>query len=143
MKLFLDTSLLVKLYFEEEGTAELDEFLKANAVEAIYLSEISKVEFNSAIWKKVRAKELEESDAVVLQNGFRDDYDQYRFIFLNKDSIDRARELITKYGSKGLRTLDAIQLSCAIEEKEEITQAKSADRKLEELFRLEGIFNTT
>ena len=139
MRLFLDTSLLVKLYYEEEGTAELDEFLNANVIEAIYLSEISKVEFNSALWKKVRTKELEEADAVVLQKGFRDDYDQYQFIRISSDIVDRASDLILKYGSMGLRTLDAIQLSCAIEQRSDLSHAKSADRILEELFSLEKI----
>ncbi len=139
MNLFLDTSVLVKLYFREEGTEELDKYLNDNKVKAIYLSEITKIEFSSAIWKKVRTKELDENDAKVLQNGFKSDYDKYRFIAINKNIVDTANDLIVKYGSMGLRTLDAIQLSCVISEKEHISHAKSADRKLEEMFRLEGI----
>lgn len=137
--MFLDTSLLVKLYYEEEGTAELDQFLTNHAVEVIYLSEISKIEFNSAIRKKVRMQELLEPDAISLQEGFQNDYDRYQFILLNQNIVDRASNLVVKYGPEGLRTLDAIQLSCVIEKKEHISIAKSADQKLVEAFKQEGI----
>ncbi len=139
MKLFLDTSLLVKLYYEEEGTEALDEFLRTHFVETIYLSEVSKVEFRSAVWKKLRTKEIEEADAVALLDGFQADYDKYTFITINKTIIDRASDLIVKYGALGLRTLDAIQLSCVVERKDQISIAKTADEKLEECLKREGI----
>ncbi len=139
MNLFLDTSVLVKLYFREEGTEELDKYLNDNKVKAIYLSEITKIEFSSAIWKKVRTKELDENDAKVLQNGFKKEHISHAKSADRKLEVDTANDLIVKYGSMGLRTLDAIQLSCVISEKEHISHAKSADRKLEEMFRLEGI----
>lgn len=139
MKLFLDTSLLVKLYYEEEGTKALDEFLRTNFVETIYLSEVSKVEFCSAVWKKIRTKEIEETDAVALLHGFKADYDKYTFIKIDKTIINRASDLIVKYSAQGLRTLDAIQLSCAIEERDQISTAKTADEKLEECLKREGI----
>ena len=137
--MFLDTSLLVKLYYEEEGTEALDEFLRTHFIEAIYLSEISKVEFRSAVWKKLKTKEIEETDAIALLNGFKADYDKYTFIIINKTIIDGASDLIVKYGSLGLKTLDAVQLSCAIEDKDQISIAKTADEKLEECLKREGI----
>ena len=42
MKLFLDTSSLVKLYHNEIGTSELEELFTGLTINAIYLSEISK-----------------------------------------------------------------------------------------------------
>ena len=84
-------------------------------------------------------QELLASDAVFLQSGFQDDYDRYQFILLNQSIVDRASNLVVKYGAEGLRTLDAIQLSCAVEEKERLTVAKSADRKLVEMLEREGI----
>lgn len=40
-------------YYTEIGTNELDTIFEAYNVEEIFLSDIAKIEFNSAIWKKV------------------------------------------------------------------------------------------
>ncbi len=53
MKIFLDTSSLFKLYHREADTAELEDTLSKFAITSIYLSEITKVEFTSTVWKKV------------------------------------------------------------------------------------------
>ena len=63
MKIFLDTSSLIKLYHTEIGTQELDHIFEEYKIDGIFLSEISKIEFNSAIWKKVRKRELKENEA--------------------------------------------------------------------------------
>lgn len=63
MNIFLDTSSLFKLYHTEIGTAELDMILLTKKITTIFLSEITKIEFVSTIWKKVRAKELTEIEA--------------------------------------------------------------------------------
>lgn len=52
MNIFLDTSILIKLYHEETGTEALDGLFSNYLVESIYLSELSKVEFRSAIQKR-------------------------------------------------------------------------------------------
>jgi uncharacterized protein len=53
MKAFLDTSSLFKLYYNEQGSEELEFFLSEN-VEELVLSELAILEFCSAIWLKVR-----------------------------------------------------------------------------------------
>lgn len=58
MKVYLDTSSLLKLYHFEEGSDILDNLFANNPITDIFLSEIAKIEFASAIWKKVRTKEL-------------------------------------------------------------------------------------
>ena len=60
MKIFLDTSSLFKLYHREADTVELERNLSAITITSIYLSEITKVEFTSTVWKKVRTKEITE-----------------------------------------------------------------------------------
>ena len=52
MKIFLDTSSLFKLYHQEEGTEELETIFTKVKITHNFLSEISKVEFTSTIWKK-------------------------------------------------------------------------------------------
>ena len=84
-------------------------------------------------------REIEESDAIALLNGFQEDYNRYKFIAVNAAIVNRASNLIVKYGAQGLRTLDAIQLSCAIEERNQITVVKTSDEKLEDFLKQEGI----
>lgn len=93
MNLFLDTSSLLKLYHQEVGTTELMKFVSEN-VENIYLSEIAKIEFNSAIWKKVRTKELIEGNAKKVIAYFVHDYKNYKWIVLEPGIINLAKELI-------------------------------------------------
>jgi predicted nucleic acid-binding protein len=139
MKIFLDTSSLIKLYHSEKGTENLDKLFDEYAIEEIYLCDISKIEFNSAIWKKVRTKELNEDIANELIKSFEADYDNYSFIEISSELIENARDLVNKYGSKGLRTLDSFQLSSSLKVKNEISFAISADDLLMRLIELEGI----
>ncbi len=58
MKIFLDTSSLFKLYHQEIGTEELEALFRTKNITDIFLSEISKIEITSTVWKKVRTKEI-------------------------------------------------------------------------------------
>lgn len=66
MKICQDTSSLIKLYHTEPGTKELDAIFETNSVKEVFLSSLIKVEFNSALWKKVRAKDLTKDEAVAI-----------------------------------------------------------------------------
>lgn len=139
MRIFLDTSSLIKLYHEEQGTKELDFFLKQNVITSIILSELAKIEFSSAIWKKVRTKELSVEDASELVELFKSDYSNYYFSPTNSNLIEFANNLINKYGNNGLRTLDSIQLASAIAMKSSLDIVFTADKLLSELFISEGL----
>ena len=108
MKIFMDTSSLIKLYHYEVDTERIDTLLRENPISEIYLSELAKVEFFSAIWKKVRTKELSEIYAVSLISSFQSDFSKFSFIKLQRDLIEKASTLIMQYGNLGLRTLDSI-----------------------------------
>lgn len=111
MKIFLDTSSLLKLYHKEADTAELELIFSTVKITEIFLSEISKIEFTSAIWKKVRTKEITQSEAQTTLNLFESDFKKYSFVVIDSNIIEKARLLTSKYGTQGLRTLDSIQLS--------------------------------
>jgi predicted nucleic acid-binding protein len=49
MKIFLDTSLLFKLYHQEADTAELEQIFALGNVTHVFLSELTKVEFASTV----------------------------------------------------------------------------------------------
>jgi predicted nucleic acid-binding protein len=139
MNLFLDTSSLFKLYHREKGTEELDELFKRKEVSSIYLSEISKIEFESVAWKKVRIKEIDTTHANGLISIFRKDYKKYIFIEDDSHVKELAKELLQKYGLSGLKTLDALQLATAVSLKEKIRLAKSSDISLLTFFEQENI----
>ena len=111
MKIFLDTSSLFKLYHREADTAVIELIFSTVKITEIFLSEISKIEFTSAIWKKVRTKEITRSEAQTTLDLFESDFGKYTFIATDSIIIEKARILTSKYGMQGLRTLDSIQLS--------------------------------
>jgi predicted nucleic acid-binding protein len=86
MKVFLDTSSLLKLYHHEIGTERLLNTL-SQSIEEIYLSELAILEFHSAIWKKVRTSEIEIVTAKAVMTGFQTDYTQFQWIQLNSKII--------------------------------------------------------
>lgn len=139
MKIFLDTSSLIKLYHSEVGTDILDKIFEDNVVEVIFLSDIAKVEFSSAIWKKVRTKDLTSDEATGIIDSFCDDYNKFTFVDVDSELISIARDLISKYGLKGLRTLDSFQLASIIKVKTGLFFAVTADDLLKSLIDLEGI----
>lgn len=66
MKIFLDTSSLFKLYHYEADTKIIEQIFSDVNVTNVYLSEITKVEFVSSVWKKkVRTKEITAQEATI------------------------------------------------------------------------------
>ncbi len=139
MKLFLDTSSLVKLYHTETGTEELDKILASGSLDEIFLSYITIIEFNSALYKKVRTKELSKDIAEEILQSFSNDYSNYTFIAVNYHIIFQAMDMVVKYANKGLRTLDSIQLASILSVKDTIDFAISADNLLNSIIIEEGI----
>jgi len=139
MKIYLDTSSLIKLYHTETETEKLDALFEHNQIETIYLSEITKLEFNSAIRKKVRTKDLTNTVAAAIIDSFEADYSNFTFIKIDNELILIARELISKFAKEGLRTLDAIQLASIILIKQQITFAITADKLLQTFIHTEGV----
>ena len=139
MKIFLDTSSLFKLYHEEEGTIELEEVFSQAKITEVFMSEISKVEFTSTIWKKVRTKEITAEQAETTLDLFENDFEKYNFVATDSLILERARNLTTKYGVEGLRTLDSIQLSTCIELAKQADIFFTADNLLKSLIEKEGL----
>ena len=139
MKVYLDTSSLFKLYHKEPGTEDLDRIFFDNSITAIFLSKITNVEFISAVYKRVRMKELHRKDAEQIIRLFDNDIKNYTIIPLSSTTIELAKTLILKYGQEGLRTLDALQLASAIEVKDLINKYFTADKILLSTFEKEHL----
>lgn len=139
MKIFLDTSSLIKLYYKEEGTSNLDKIFTKNIISEIFISEITKVEFFSAIYKKLRTKHLHQQNVNDILNAFISDEPNYSIILMNSKIIDLSRLLIQKYGIAGLRSLDAMQLASACSIKNQIDIAVTNDKLLNDFLTSENL----
>ena len=139
MNIFLDTSSLFKLYFQESGSAELDQLFEHQSIEQIFLSGLATVEFRSIVWRKVRMNEITVQNATLLLNAFDADYSTYTFIPADELLLQLARQLLDKYGQSGLRSLDTIQLASAVSVQQEVQLFKTADDLLNTLFIAESL----
>jgi uncharacterized protein len=139
VKLFLDTSSLIKLYYKEDGTSRLDQIFLSSSVKQIFLSEISITEFYSAIYKKVRTKDLTQQNANDILDSFKADQNKFTFIPVNSEVIGYSQILLMKYGPKGLRALDAIQFASVYTVRNTINRAISDDKLLNSFLALEQI----
>jgi predicted nucleic acid-binding protein len=105
MQYFFDTSAVVKIYHEEEGSQSILPLYTSG--ESILLSELSKVEFTSTIHKKFRTKEIDIKTLEALKLRFlADTSDKFVVIPIVSSIIDAALELYEKYGKSnppGLR----------------------------------------
>ncbi len=138
MKAFLDTSSLIKLYHQEVGS---DTVMRAisNDVEEIFLSELATLEFRSALWKKIREREIEENAAIEVIQCFQKDSDNFQWILLQSDIVELASHLLMKYGNRGLRTLDSLQFATALTLKDEECVFLTSDKLLRTLLEKEGL----
>ena len=138
MNVFFDTSSLFKLYHREEGTDELLELFDKVGVEILYLTEITRIEFSSVVWKKCRKNEIDERVALLLLQKFEKDTE--KFTFVTEDYLIRnsAQELIGAHWRIGLRTLDAIQLASSLHIKDRIDLFLTSDNLLSQIAKIEG-----
>lgn len=132
---FFDTSVIVKLYYHETDSENY--LSKINNCTAIYLSEIAKIEFLSAVWKKVRMGDIDESTCKIIVECFENDFDKFEWIPVDASLMQRAAQLLNKYGSVGLRTLDSLQLASALKLKGKINECYTTDNLLNELYNKE------
>jgi len=139
MKVYLDTSSLFKLYQREPDSGTVEEVFKNRSIDDIFISEIAKVEFVSALFKKVRMKETELADAEKAIRLFENDLTKYTVVAAQSNLLETAKDLIVTYGITGLRTLDSIQLACAIEVRDQIDKYFTSDKLLRFLFQKENL----
>jgi predicted nucleic acid-binding protein len=139
MNLFLDTSSLVKLYCVEKDSFEVESLISQYEIEHIFLSELAQIEFPSAIWKKIRSKELDEEIGKSDIKVFESDHGKYAWITVDGSLIEMSKKLIAQYGKNGLRTLDALQLASAVSVRKEAELYHTSDILLKKLFEEEGL----
>lgn len=130
---FFDTSALVKIYHQEIGS---DIVLPIyNGKDEIFVCELSKIEFASAVLRKFRNNEIELNTGLVLIDKFLSDLSiRFRIITLLPSLIDTAFDLITDHGKiRHLVTLDAIQLATFLIIADDNTLFVCADERLNQI----------
>ena len=138
---FLDTSALVKRYHQEVGTEVIDKIFGEEDKE-LFISDLSIIEFHSAIALKVRTREISRDAFSHLIGLFSNELDVglYRVMRIDEAEKQEAVELLTKYGfGYALRTLDSLQLA-AMESvgKANVDWVVCADARFCEVIRLQG-----
>lgn len=116
MNLFLDTNAVIKLYHEEHGTDNLLNLIGEFENDVIItISDICKIEFHSAFLRRVRTREIERTIVEQVFQYFEQDLPFYHVIEVNDSIKQFATGLLDEIAwKKGLKTLDAIQLSSAL-----------------------------
>jgi len=90
--------------------------------------------------KITRTGEIDTDTANTVIACFQQDYAKFQWISIDNEVIQQAQNLLMKHGSAGLRTLDAIQLACALTLKEEPEACFfTADTLLKSFFKQEGL----
>ncbi|MBI4648654.1 MAG: type II toxin-antitoxin system VapC family toxin [Bacteroidia bacterium] len=92
-KIFLDTSSIVKVYHKENDSDRLLNIF-TDDIDEMYLSELTKVEFNAALWRKVRIGEANEFEAMEAIRFFENDYYKYQWIDIDSEIINLAKNLL-------------------------------------------------
>jgi predicted nucleic acid-binding protein len=114
---FFDTSALAKHYHTEKGTPEVDRILSEQG-SRFFISRLSAVEIQSVFASKVRNNAITTKALQNLQKRFAGDLSS-RLLSVMKvfpSHLREAEKLIKKHApTKSFRTLDAIQLTFALE----------------------------
>jgi len=110
MNLFFDTSALVKFFHEEEGTDMVTELILDGNNE-VWISELGRLEFVSAVFRRFRNKELDEEQLNTAVESFENQIAGFNIEPLGHAVLDQAELFIKKYGrTYGLKALDALHL---------------------------------
>ncbi len=115
MKFFFDSSAIAKRYIKEDGSELVDQlFLEADS---IVVSSICLPEIMSALVRRRREKKLNTVQYNQCKRSAIEDFSTFEVCQLSPEVIRRSIILLE---NAELRTLDALQLACAIETKESV-----------------------
>jgi predicted nucleic acid-binding protein len=110
---FMDSSAISKGYVAEVGSTWIMSLIEPTAGHVIVLSQLAIVEVGSVVARKQRLGLISAVDAAQARTNFLLDVkEEYITVALDDPVLQRAGDLINKHP---LRSLDALQLACAME----------------------------
>lgn len=111
LNLFFDTSALVKIFHKEIGSDTVMKLIQLPDVN-LWMSELAKLEFMSALHRRLRINELTENQLEEALNVFEKEWIRFRIEPLGSGILIEAQKLIKIHARKvGLRTLGALHLA--------------------------------
>ncbi len=139
MSYYSDTSALVKIYHNEEGSERMLEIFRSD--EEFFVSELGRIEFLSTIHRKYRENEIDQVTLDALKERFRHDIEnRYEILGFSSLVLDEARRLIRNFAREfSLRTLDSLQAAFFTIYCDQKDIFVCSDRRLADIVRLEGI----
>lgn len=111
---FMDSSALVKRYISETGSAWVLGLFDPIVNNEVFIAAITGVEIVAAITRRTRSGSISATDAAMVCNQFRNDWQtEYQIIEITESIIISGMTLAQTYG---LRGYDAVQLAagCAV-----------------------------
>lgn len=109
---YLDTSALLPYYREEPASEAVERFLRGLSPPVV-ISQLTRVEFFSAVARWVRVGEITEKQAVLLERTFVGDVEEGLFSVRRVEPpFYREAERWIRARGTPLRTLDALHLAC-------------------------------
>ena len=109
---YLDTSALLPYYREEKTSQTIQDFLSLLRF-PVGISDLTVLEFASALSRWVRMKEITDAQASLVENAFAEDTRSGLFsrLSINTKHYRQAQKWISSRKT-ALRTLDALHLAC-------------------------------
>lgn len=106
---YLDTSALLKLYIDEEGTAPVVRAAEGSDTHHVVILDITRVESRSAVRRRERAGDIPGADASGILSRIEQDVSSFFLVQPSSSAvIEEAGRLVDRYP---LRALDALQLA--------------------------------
>lgn len=109
MNLYIDTSALIKLFVEEEGSDDVNAWVKE--ADVVSTSLITRAETAAGLNRLVRMKVLEQEECNLALDNFRREWRDYNRIPITEQVIAHADSLACQFA---LRGYDAVHLACAL-----------------------------
>jgi predicted nucleic acid-binding protein len=139
---FLDSSAVGKNYHVEVGTPVVERLLKESRARH-FISRLTVAEVQSIFAGKVRTGAITQTDFHLLRRRFLTDVARQQFLVVRMTGLyyQEAERLLVKHGtSQSLRTLDALQLSVALDlrKRQRLDYFVCADKALCAVASLEG-----
>lgn len=109
MNAFIDTSSLFKKYAQERNSEEFDKTIQK--LNEIIVSPTTLIELHKSVKNRLKNKLITEDESRGVLNEIHRDYPFFQIVEWSPALEKTAISLVSKYD---LKTLDSIQLSCAV-----------------------------
>jgi len=116
MIVYLDTSSLVKLYVEEDGSSKVDALVRSSEVTATSL--VAYAEARAAFARRFRERAFTAKEHNRIKEFFEKDWSNYLSLSVTADIIRLAGDLAEKHA---LRGFDSIHLASALTLRRELS----------------------